>query len=149
MSDPAARHRAAISGDIDALQDGNPVMVPVHAAHHPHYLRRLFALHRTLYDAGVWEGDQSSFLIWAKLGTGHVESVVGPTGRTVHIPKSISFEAMSEAVFSRWWDRVVHLIFDCLLDKDQVALRREISGVCVGDPGQRDREGDERHGRAA
>jgi len=161
MSDPAARCRAAVSGDIDALQDDNggdplaalkadnPGMVHVHTARHPHHLRRLFVLYRTLHDAGVWEGDHNSFLTWAKLETGHVEGVVGPTGRIFRIPKSISFEAMPEDTFSRWWDRVVYLIFDRLLDKDQVALRSEISGVCDDDLGRRARECGERHGRAA
>ncbi|MEJ8571286.1 DUF1367 family protein [Microbaculum marinum] len=124
-------------------------MVHVHAARNVRHHRMLFVLYKKLAEAGVWEGDVDSFLTWAKLGTGHVDQVVGPNGRVYYVPRSINFESMPQDAFARWWDRVIYLVFDRLIDGDELQLRNEIAALVDGDLGQRAREHADRFGAAA
>lgn len=137
-----------------AIADGKQVMVHVHAARNVRHHRMLFVLYKKLAEGGAWDGDVDSFLNWAKIGTGHVEPVIGPNGRTYFVPKSISFELMAQDAFARWWDRLVYLVFTRLLGGDDgsgswMMLRDEIAALIDGDMGRRAREHDERFGKAA
>lgn len=133
-----------------ALSEDRQVMVKVHAARNVRHHRMLFALLRRCTDAGPWDGDEESLLTWLKIGTGLVDTVIGPNGKPYYLPRSIAFESMSQDRFARWFDRAVYLISTRILGCDDwQKLRDEIAEIVDGDLGRRAREHDERFGRAA
>ena len=107
--------------------DGKECMVKVHVPRNIRHHRLLFALLNTIVDSGAWDGTTETLLDWCKIGTGHVRTIVGPDGKTYFVPKSIKFESMAQDKFSRWFDRVIWLICDRLLDgQNWEGLRDEI-----------------------
>lgn len=128
-----------------AIKDGRQVIVHVHTARNPRHHRQLFLLLRKCIDAGAWEGDEESLLTWLKIGTGLVDTALGPNGKPYYIPRSIAFESMAQDRFARWYDRAVFLISTRLLENDNwEALRDEIAEIVDGDLGKRAREHAER-----
>lgn len=103
---------------LEALAAQKPVIVSISTPRNPRHHRLLFSIYQKLVDGGVWEGDQDSFLDWCKYGTGHVRTSIDHTGATHYVPKSISFESMSQEKFARFFDRVCYLVFHRLLDGD-------------------------------
>lgn len=108
-----------------------PAMVTVHVPRNPQHHRLLFALYQLIFDAGLWEGDQDSFLDWCKYGTGHVRRSVDHLGNMHFVPKSINFESMDQTRFARFFDRVCYLVWDRLLGQDDEweALREKASNM--------------------
>lgn len=128
-----------------ALAEDKQVMVHVHSARKIGHHRKLFLLLRRCIDAGAWEGDEESLLTWLKIGTGLVDTVLGPNGKPYYLPRSIAFESMAQDRFNRWYDRAVFLICHRLLGTDNwEAVRDEIAEIVDGDLGRRKREHDER-----
>jgi len=103
---------------MEKLAGGKPVMVNVHSPRNPRHHRLFFALYAKLVEGGVWEGDEESFLDWAKFGAGHVRRSIDHLGNMHYVPKSISFESMDQVKFARFFDRVCYLVFSRLLDGD-------------------------------
>lgn len=95
------------------------VVVHVHAPRNVLHHRLLFALLRDICQAGAWDGDEESLLAWLKIATGLVDMIVGPDGRPYYVPRSIAFESMDQASFSRWFERACFVITARLLKSDR------------------------------
>ncbi|MBB3997250.1 DUF1367 family protein [Aureimonas pseudogalii] len=118
---------------VRALKSMKDVIVDVHAARNPRHHRMLFLLFKKLEDGGAWEGDMDSLLDWMKFATGHVRTVIDHNGQVHTVPKSIAFESMDQAQFSRWFSRVLFVICERLLQGHSwEALRDEIVEVTDG-----------------
>lgn len=112
---------------LASLKPMKDVMIDVHSPRNPRHHKLYFHLSRKLIEGGVWAGDEDSLLEWMKFATGHVRTAIDHTGRPRTIPKSIAFESMDQAAFSRWFDRVLFVICDRLLvGTDWQDLRAEI-----------------------
>jgi len=119
---------------LAALPVHKEVLVDIHTPRNPKHHRLLFALYVKLHDGGAFDGDQDSFLDWAKYATGHVRSSVDHRGEVHYVPKSIAFESMDQARFSRWFDRVCYHIAHRLLGSadEWEALRDDIINTVEG-----------------
>ena len=134
---------------MDALQNGKSVMVYVHPARNVRHHRMLFALLKKITEGGAWDGDTDSLLVWLKVHTRLVDTVILDDGRVVYVPRSIAFESMSQDKFARWFDRAVYIISTRLLEsEDWEGLRDGIVEIVDGEQGRRAKELDERY-RAA
>lgn len=113
---------------LAALKPDSAVMVELFTPRNVRHHRLLFALFKKLCDGGVWEGDVNTFKDWAKFATGHVRTAVDHLGNPHYVPKSIAFESMDQATFNRWFDRVVYLVVQRLLNNsvEWEALKQEI-----------------------
>lgn len=96
---------------LSSIRDGGEVMVSVRRARNPRHHRLAFAFFNFLVDNtdGRWESVEEC-LQDMKLATGHYEKRVNAiTGEVMLIPKSISFAAMDQEKFGRWWRRAIHV----------------------------------------
>lgn len=126
---------------LAALKPDKPVMVHIHAARNPGHHRMLFAVFKLLQDAGCWDGDMDSLLDWMKYATGYVRTSVDHNGKLHHIPKSIAFESMPQDVFKRWFDRVLYIVCQRLLEtEDWQAVRDAVLDVVHGETERRFKE---------
>lgn len=107
---------------------GRPVYVEVKAARNPRQHRLLFALLKAVTDNTEMFPSVDAALIAMKIGTGLVDmSVVD--GKTVIVPKSISFANMPQNEFAPWFERAIDLAANRWLKVVPETLRREIMEV--------------------
>lgn len=87
---------------MSALKIGDKVLLNVHKARWPEHHRLAFAVMQRIADAkGV---PVETVLTWLKVATGRVDFIQMPNGKVVAAPQSISFSAMSQDDFQRFWD---------------------------------------------
>lgn len=125
-------------GIVRALNPDKPVIVHVHAARNPGHHRMLFAVFKLLQDAGAWDADMDALLEWMKYATHLVRTSVDHKGKAHIVPKSIAFESMPQDQFKRWFDRVIYMVCQRLLEvEDWQALRDSVVEIVEGDLQQR------------
>ncbi len=116
---------------IASLRHGELVMVEVRRARNIRHHRKWWALMSLIADnlAGVTAETVCDVI---KIGVGHVHAVKTKRGM-VSIPKSISFAAMDQAEFDRFYDHAVHYIAsDVLPGVSSADLEREVLSMIGG-----------------
>lgn len=112
---------------VASLKSMKDVMVDVHSPRNGRHHRLYFYLSKKLIDGGAWDGDQDALLEWMKYATGHIRTSIDHRGNVHTVPRSIAFESMDQAQFTRWFNRVLFVICERLLPgKDWQELRDEV-----------------------
>ena len=112
--------RVIVPADADAaemlaaLPASKPFMGAFKARRNPQHHRLLFAMLRDVCEAGAWEGDTDSLLLWLKLRCRLVDVHV-VDGRPLTVARSIAFASMDQAAFRRFFDRACYHVCDELL----------------------------------
>lgn len=110
-----------------AAKSKKGVLVHVHIQRNPRHHRLFFALMNEVIEAGGWDGTTSTLLVWIKVATGHVETFISPTGKTVYTPKSISFGSMPQNEFVPFFDAAIREVCKRLLNgANEAELRKRI-----------------------
>lgn len=132
-------------GIMERLKVGDRVLVKVHRARNPAHHALAFAVLQRIAEAkGV---PVETVLTWLKVGLGRVDFVQLPNGKTVACPQSISFAAMPQDEFQRFWNEAWPLITDHILpDLPQYEVD-EIRAIVASD--YADTAKDRRHKPAA
>lgn len=102
---------------------------PRNLKHH----RKFFKLLETVYAHQSLYPTMTSFRGAVEVALGHGETVKLGGGRTIIIPKSISFANMDQAAFEQLYDRAVELITTRILpglERDDVV--REVDDILAG-----------------
>jgi hypothetical protein len=86
--------------DLLAIPEGKEVFVTIRRARSPRHHRFFFAALQEIVRSGAWDGTVETLLIYLKIATGRVTTVIGDRGRTFYVPKSIAFESFSEDEFT-------------------------------------------------
>jgi len=103
------------------------VLVKMHTPRNPRHHRLFFALMNEVIEGGGWDGSTNTLLVWVKVATGHVETFISPTGKTVYTPKSISFGSMPQNEFAPFFDAAIREVCKRLLSgASEAALRQRI-----------------------
>ena len=122
---------SAAAESIATLPVGGMVMVEVTRARNIRHHRKWWALMSLIADnlPGV---SAETVCDMIKIGVGHVHAVKTKRGM-VSIPKSISFAAMDQAEFDRFYDHAVHYIAsDVLPGVSSADLEREVLSMIGG-----------------
>ena len=128
---------ALLPGDDNArdilakLKIGDRVLVKVHRARNPDHHRLAFAVLQKI--AGAKGETVETILTWLKVATGRVDFVLLPSGKTVACPRSISFSAMSQDEFSRFWKEALPLITEHILPGLPEPEYEELRAMIAGD----------------
>lgn len=121
-----------------AMKEGRHVMVAVHTPRNVRHHRLLFLLMEMLIDGGAWGGSKDDLLDYLKIAARHVKTIIGADGKTYFVPRSIDFESMDQASFTRFFDRCLYVVCERLLPgQDWQALREEIATAAEGDLARR------------
>lgn len=91
------------------------VRVTVRRVRNPRFHRLFFALMNLVWQHQDRFVSREALLTYVKIGVGHVETVILDDGRTVYIPKSISFAKLDEHDFRKFFDAVVRLLVERVL----------------------------------
>lgn len=85
---------------------------PRNGAHH----RKFMALLQLVAENSETYNTVEKALIAVKLIAGHFEPAVHPqTGELIQVPKSISYESMSQEDFDVWYDRAIDAVIQYIL----------------------------------
>ncbi|MCA1298000.1 DUF1367 family protein [Stappia indica] len=123
---------------VEAMTAGKPAMVRLHTPRNIKHHRMFFALLRMATDSGAWDSSEETLRDAIKIACGCVDTIIGLDGRTYFKPRSMSFESMSQAEFSRFFDRAVFYVSTHLLgDANWQAVRDRIGEMVDGDLGRR------------
>lgn len=118
-------------GLVGKLKTGDRVLVKVHRPRNPDHHRLAFAVLQKIASA---KGETvETVLTWLKVALGRVDFVMLPSGKTVACPQSISFSAMSQDEFQRFWNEALPLITEHILPGLTVPDYEEIRGIIGGD----------------
>ena len=79
---------------------------PRNIGHH----RKFFALLKIVFENQELYRSEAKLLAAIKIATGHCVPIQLTTGQKAFIPSSISFAAMDQAAFERFWESVVVLV---------------------------------------
>ena len=99
--------------------------------------RLLFALIRIIRENTLVEPPLSTRAILQvlKLRSGHVDVVKLPSGEMILFPSSIAFEALSQDLFSKWFDLAIDIMTrDFLPGLTSEQARREIEAIAEDKP---------------
>jgi len=122
---PADDKAVQLVGKVARSNKG--VLVKLHTPRNPRHHRLFFALLNEVIEAGGWDGSTNTLLVWIKVATGHVETFISPTGKTVYTPKSISFGSMPQNEFNPFFDAAIKHVCERLLrGANENALRQRI-----------------------
>lgn len=111
--------RSLVPVDDEALEalakvrEGRDVTVEFKQSRNPRHHRLFFALIQfiRMHSETMASASVEQIKTALKLATGHVETFVDcQTGKTVCVPKSIAFESMDQAEFSRFFDDAARVI---------------------------------------
>lgn len=105
---------------------GELVQADVRRPRNVKYHRKFFALCHLVFDAsGQWESVEH-LLTDLKFHLRHVESFRLHDGRQVDVPASISFAAMDDVEFSRFFDRAIRALCELTGGIQEDALREAV-----------------------
>lgn len=104
---PADAHAAEF---LESLKDGREIIVSVRKARNPLHHRLFFALLRKVVENSEDWNTEEELLDAVKMATGHVERRHRLDGEEYLVPRSISFAAMDQIKFRRFFDRAVWLL---------------------------------------
>ena len=136
-----ARNGCLVPADDDAVKAvhevarrGKGVLVKLHVPRNPRHHRLYWALLNEVCEAGGWGGTPETLSTWLKVATGHVETMIGPKGQTIYIPKSISFGAMPQNEFGPFFDAAISAVCERLLSgaNEQALKQRVYDAVDMG-----------------
>jgi hypothetical protein len=121
---PADEESEAVLAKIPV---GNFVMVKIRQPRNILHHRKLFAL-LNLVVANQDHYETTEHLLAAiKVATGHCDTYPMRDGNVAYIPKSISFSAMDQSVFDKFWDAAVTFIVTKVIPgMDRADLENEI-----------------------
>ena len=116
---------------VGKLKVGDRVLVKMHRPRNPDHHRLAFAV---LQKIAAAKGETvETILTWLKVATGRVDFVLLPSGKTVACPRSISFSAMSQGEFSRFWKEALPLITEHILPGLPEPEYEELRAMIAGD----------------
>lgn len=126
MTEVILRKRAARAGEIGLfsvddegydllakLPHNRDVGCDIIRRRNPRHHRLAFAILRFVQThCDLWEGASTErILVALKIATGHVDTFVDKeTGQAAYVPRSISFAAMDQTEFSKWFDDACRVI---------------------------------------
>ncbi len=104
---------------------GDKIMVEVRRPRNPQHHRLFFALAKAVVDNTDRYKTVDLFVAACKIYAGHYDEIQMTDGRVGLIPKSISFESMSQDEFDPFFDRALDLASK-VLSVDAPTIRDEI-----------------------
>lgn len=104
---PADEHATEFLSEIG---DGREIIVSVRKPRSPQHHRYFFALLRKVCENTEDWASEDELLDALKLATGHVERRMTLDGRPYLAPRSISFAAMDQTAFKRFYNRCIYLL---------------------------------------
>lgn len=100
---------------VGGLKDGREILLSARRARNPAHHRKLFALLRKVTDNSERWANEAVLLEDLKLATGLFTTRVNEfNGMPYPVPASISFAAMPQDEFSRWYERAIVVLADIL-----------------------------------
>lgn len=97
------------------------------------HLSKFFALLDVVYEQQEVYATRISFRAAITVALGHGETVMLPDGRTIIIPKSISFAKMDQTEFNEFYDGAVRLILEKIIPGvNREELEREVLEILEG-----------------
>lgn len=109
---------AADAEFVEELPQGKELRVRVTQPKSPRSLRQhrlFFAMLTLVVDNLDQPLSKEALLEWVKLKLGHVEMIRLRNGEIVEVPKSISFDAMEQAEFHKFFQAAVDLICEHII----------------------------------
>jgi hypothetical protein len=109
------------------LHDGELVLIAVHRARWPEHN----ALAHTVF-ARIGEaiGQPLEVIkLWLKWETGWVDLIKLPTAQVIPVPRSLSFESMTQDQFQAWWDEAWVVLSEKALPKVPPDVFEEIQAI--------------------
>lgn len=117
----------AISAEEIAELPAHDLLVTVRTPRSVKQHRLAWALADKVADSCDWLHDRSDAMDYLKLRAHHVRIVVEPSGRTVLLPKSISWASLPQPAFNRFFNRIVWLVCNEIVPGiEEKALRDEL-----------------------
>lgn len=120
---------------LSKIRDGRDVIVEVKQSRNTRHHRLLFALLNLCVEQLAAFDTVELALVAVKIGTGHFDTFIDKeTEKTFYVPRSISFEAMDQSTFARFFDDACHLISHRWAPPGTTPedIRREIIEICDG-----------------
>lgn len=105
-------HAQEAIGRLGAEAD---IYVWLKQARNPKHHRKFFALVNTIFKAQSKYPTQESLLTAIKIAVGHVDTFVGADGKVYYVVRSLSFDAMDQAEFDRFYEAVIDIVVTRLL----------------------------------
>ena len=124
----------AIGGEaLERVPLNEDVKVEITRPRRIKFHRKFFALLNAVFAHQSTYATMNTFRAAIEVALGFGETIKLPDGRTIIIPKSISFASLDQAEFEQLFDRAVELIVTRIipgLDSDD--LRREVDDIILG-----------------
>ena len=124
----------AIGGEaLERVPLNEDVKVEITRPRRLKFHRKFFALLNAVFEHQTTYPTMNTFRAAIECALGFGETIKLPDGRTIIIPKSISFASLDQAEFEQLFDRAVDLIVTRIipgLDSDD--LRKEVDDILLG-----------------
>lgn len=112
-----------------SIKMGETVRVEITRPRNPQHHRLFFALLHVVQPNTSYRSIDELLAV-IKLGIGHVDLAVTPSGEACWIPKSISFAKMDQAAFRAFWDRAIDYILASIIPgTERVDLERQVNEI--------------------
>lgn len=114
---------------LSEIGDGREVILTIRKARSPQHHRWFFALlHKVVSNTDDWS-NEDELLDALKLATGHTERRMTIDGKVYLAPRSISFAAMGQAAFNRFYKRCCYVLATKILKCSPEELMGEVEAT--------------------
>ena len=124
---------AAGESALADIPQGEIVRVTIRRPRNVQHHRKFFALINVIFPHQDLYPTEEMLLAAMKVALGFGDSIKLPDGRTIIVPKSISFAKMDQAAFDKFYDRALALILTKILPGvDRKDLETEVADILAG-----------------
>ena len=118
---------------LRGIKTGEVVEVTVKRKRNVGHLRKWFALLNVVFPHQDTYATMETFRAAITVALGYGETVKLPDGRTIIVPKSISFAKLDQKGFEELYDRAIHLILTRIVPGvGRADLEREVGEIITG-----------------
>ena len=111
------------------IKEGEWVQVEIKKPRNIYFHRKYFAMLNIVLDNQTKYANVNDLLTEIKLRLGHYQEYIDHQGRLIYVPRSISFAAMDDLEFQKFYSKTIRAILANVVKIDPEELERQVNQI--------------------